>query len=186
MEAGAISMRYAKALFRFAVDKKNEDQVYAEACLFSKSLMGNARLKEVLVSPILARDEKRKLMILAAVGEGEVSIEFTRFIDLILDQRRESYLQFMMLMYIDLYRKSKNIGTARLITAVPVDDKTADRVKQTSSNLLHTHMELETVVDPRIEGGFIFDINGYRLDASISTQLKRVKQQFIDKNKRIV
>ena len=47
-------------------------------------------------------------------------------------------------------------------------------------------MELETVVDPSIEGGFVFDINDYRLDASIATQLKRVKQQFIDKNRRIV
>ena len=41
-------------------------------------------------------------------------------------------------------------------------------------------------VDPSIEGGFIFDINDFRLDASIATQLKRVKQQFIDKNRRIV
>ena len=47
-------------------------------------------------------------------------------------------------------------------------------------------MELETVIDPSIEGGFIFDVNDYRLDASVATQLKRVKQQFIDKNRRIV
>ena len=32
----------------------------------------------------------------------------------------------------------------------------------------------------------ITDVNDYRLDASITTQLKRVKQQFIDKNRRIV
>ena len=47
-------------------------------------------------------------------------------------------------------------------------------------------MELQTDVDPSIEGGFVFDINDFRLDASIATQLKRVKQQFIDKNRRIV
>jgi F-type H+-transporting ATPase subunit delta len=47
-------------------------------------------------------------------------------------------------------------------------------------------MELQTEVDPSIEGGFIFDINDFRLDASIATQLKKVKQQFIDKNRRIV
>ena len=40
--------------------------------------------------------------------------------------------------------------------------------------------------NPSIEGGFIFDINDFRLDASIATQLKKVKQQFIDKNRRIV
>jgi F-type H+-transporting ATPase subunit delta len=52
---------------------------------------------------------------------------------------------------------------------------------------LHTtDMELNVLVNPEIEGGFIFDVNDYRLDASVATQLKRMKQQFIDKNRRIV
>lgn len=186
MEAGAISVRYAKALFRYALDSKAEDVVYAEACASSRNLLNKPRLKEVLVSPILPKKEKKELIALAAASDGKISEQFSRFADLILDQRRESYLQFMMLMYIDLYRKYKHIGTATLITAVPIDEKTTERVHKSASSVLHTDMELETIVDPRIEGGFIFDVNGYRLDASIATQLKRVKKQFIDKNKRIV
>ena len=61
-----------------------------------------------------------------------------------------------------------------------------ERIRNSASHLLHAEMELQTDVDPSIEGGFVFDINDFRLDASIATQLKRVKQQFIDKNRRIV
>ena len=61
-----------------------------------------------------------------------------------------------------------------------------ERIHDSASSLLHASMELQTEVDPSIEGGFIFDINDFRLDASIATQLKKVKQQFIDKNRRIV
>ncbi len=104
---------------------------------------------------------------------------------LVLKERRETYLQFMSLMYLDLYRKKKHIGVGKLITAVPVDKATEERIRQTAAHILHAYMELETVVDPSIEG-FVFDINDYRLDASIATQLKKVKQQFIDKNRRIV
>ena len=90
-------------------------------------------------------------------------------------------------MYLDLYRKKKHIGVGKLITAVPVDKAYRRSVsEQTAAHILHAYMELETVVDPSIEGGFVFDINDYRLDASIATQLKKVKQQFIDKNRRIV
>ena len=39
---------------------------------------------------------------------------------------------------------------------------------------------------PKLEGGFIFEIGTYRLDASVANQIKRVKQQFIAKNRRIV
>ena len=98
----------------------------------------------------------------------------------------EGYLQFISLMYLDLYRKLKHIGVGKLITAVRVDKETENRIRSAAAHILHAQMELETVIDPSIEGGFIFDINDYRLDASIATQLKRVKQQFIDKNRRIV
>lgn len=74
----------------------------------------------------------------------------------------------------------------RLTTAVAVNKETEERIRNSAGMILHAQMELETVVDPSIEGGFIFDVNDYRLDASITTQLKRVKQQFIDKNRRIV
>ena len=89
-------------------------------------------------------------------------------------------------MYLDLYRKLKHIGVGKLITAVPVDQQTEERIRQAAAHILHATMQLETEVDPSIEGGFVFDINDYRLDASVATQLKRVKQQFIDKNRRIV
>lgn len=92
----------------------------------------------------------------------------------------------MCMTYIGLYRKLRHIGVGKLITAVPVDDETRERIKTAAAERLHARMELQTAVDPSIEGGFIFDINGYRLDASIATQLKKVKQQYIDKNRRIV
>jgi F-type H+-transporting ATPase subunit delta len=41
-------------------------------------------------------------------------------------------------------------------------------------------------VDPKILGGFIFEIDDYRLDASVATQFEKIKKQFIEKNKRIV
>ena len=86
-------------------------------------------------------------------------------------------------MYLDLYRKLKHIGVGKLDYGCPRDKETENRIRSAAAHILHAQMELETVIDPSIEGGFIFDINDYRLDASIATQLKRVKQQFIDKNR---
>lgn len=186
MEAGAISMRYGKALFNFALERKVEAEVYNDAFTLSQSLLKKPRLKEVLVSPILSKKDKKGLIITAAGGDGMVTDEFKRFVDLVLQERREGYIQFMVMMYIDLYRKHCHISTATLITATPVSKVIEERVINASSHLLKTKMELKSVVDPSIEGGFIFDINDYRLDASIATQLKRVKKQFIDKNRRIV
>ncbi len=186
MEVGIISMRYAKALMEYAKEKKVEDRIYDECQVLSYSFLLEPGLREALDSPILELKEKFSLICTAADGDRPSCREFTRFISLVLRQKREGYLQFMCLMYIDLYRKLKHIGVGKLTTAVPVNKETEERIRETAAHALHVRMELSTVVDPSIEGGFIFDINDFRLDASIATQLKRVKQQFIDKNKRIV
>ena len=120
------------------------------------------------------------------MGDAPASREFARFMTLVLKNRRENFLQYICLSFLDLYRKDKHIGVGKLITAVPVSQEVRERIHDSASSLLHASMELQTEVDPSIEGGFIFDINDFRLDASIATQLKKVKQQFIDKNRRIV
>ena len=186
MEVGIISMRYAKALIEYAREKGAEDRLYREFVTLSYCFVKQPALRDALDNPILPVKEKLSLICTAADGNEASSEEFVRFIRLVLDHRREAYLQFMALMYLDLYRKLKHMGVGRLITAVPVSKATEERIRTSAGAILHAQMELETVVDPSIEGGFIFDINDYRLDASIATQLKRVKQQFIEKNRRIV
>lgn len=186
MEVGILSMRYAKALIEYARERQAEDRLYEEFSTLAHSFLTEPSLRGIIDNPIIPFNEKFSLICVAADGNEKPSEELACFIRLVLKNKRETYLQFISLMYLDLYRKMKHIGVGKLITAVPVDKATEERIRSSAASVLHAQMELETVVDPSISGGFIFDINDYRLDASIATQLKRVKQQFIDKNRRIV
>lgn len=186
MEVGIISMRYAKALMAFAQEKGLEDRLYQEFSSLATQLRSQKKLVELLDNPLVPSDEKLKLVCLAADGNETPDEAFVRFIKMVLSKKREGYLLFMSLMYMDLYRKKRHIAVGKLTTAVPVSSEMKERIIHSSGSILHANMELETVVEPAIEGGFIFDINDYRLDASVATQLKRVKKQFIEKNRRIV
>lgn len=187
MDVGVLSVRYAKALMGYAIDKKAEDTLYDVCKRVASSFRCEQGLRTALDNPILSFDEKLKLIKAAADAKGEPCEEFVQFARLVLNHHREGYLEFISLMYLDLYRKYKHIGVAKLITAVPVDVQVKEKIKSVSQRVLHTSdMELDTVVDSDITGGFIFDVNDYRLDASVATQLKRIKQQFIEKNRRIV
>lgn len=186
MDIGIISMRYAKALIEYAKGTGAEDRVYSEMRMLERSFRKHPDLRNALDNPILKTKAKYGLICTAAVGNGEVSREFARFMALVLRNRREGHLHYIALTYLHLYRQLKHIGVGKLITAVPVSREVWERIRNSASTLLHARMELQTEVDPAIEGGFIFDINDFRLDASIATQIKRVKQQFIDKNRRIV
>ena len=186
MDIGIVSMRYAKTLIAYAYNTGKEDVLYREFSTLASSFGKHPELRAALLNPILSADDKFKLVCTAANGDQPASEEFKRCIALVQQNRREGLLQYISLSFQTLYRKKKHIGTAKLTTAIPVSQEVEERIRQTSSSLLHAHMELQTEVNPDIEGGFIFDINDYRLDASIATQLKKVKQQFVDKNRRIV
>ena len=186
MDIGIVSMRYAKALIEYAKDTGKEEVLYAEISSLERSFRKHPDLRSALDNPMVSLEEKFSLISVAAVGNGESSREFSRFVTLVLKKRRENILQYICIGFLDLYRKAKHIGVGRLITAIPVSEEVRRRIRESASSMLHARMELQTEVDPSIEGGFIFDINDFRLDASIATQLRRVKQQFIDKNRRIV
>lgn len=186
MDIGIVSTRYAKALLAYVQDTGKEDVVYEEFKSLMRNLENHPELKDVLRNPVVSDEEKQALICTAATGKAYPSEEFRRFIALVQKNKRDDLLHFICHSFLSLYRNSKHIGVARLTTAVPVSKEVEGRIRQSASTLLHARVEVQTEVDPAIEGGFIFDINDYRLDASVATQLKRVKQQFIDKNRRIV
>ena len=141
-------------------------------------------LRKALDNPLLPMNDKIKLLCNAA--GGKVSQEVERFITLVLHERREKFMQFIACSYIDLYRKQNNILLGKLITAEKVNKEIEDRMRMMIVKGTQGTVEFETSVEPSIIGGFILDIDYNRLDASVATQLNRVRRQFMEKNRRIV
>lgn len=185
MYIGVISMRYAKALLAYANESGTEDVVYKEAKTLAGSFSKVSGLRQALDNPVLPAETKLKLVCEAA-GGGRVSKELRRFVELVLEERREKFLQFMIMSYIDLYRKQKNISVGKITTVCPVAEEVIGRIRALVVERTHGTVEFKTRIDPKLEGGFIFEIGTYRLDASVADQIKRVKRQFIAKNRRIV
>ena len=71
------------------------------------------------------------------------------------------------------------------MTAAPVDG-----LKERLEKLFHertgAEIQIHEKVNPEILGGFVFEMDGYMLDASVETQLRRIRRQLIEKNNRIV
>jgi len=63
-------------------------------------------------------------------------------------------------------------------------------LKERLEALFHERTGAEIHVDekinPEILGGFVFEMDGYRLDASVESYFRRIRRQLIEKNTRIV
>ena len=184
MNTGVVSRRFAKALLEFALSKGTETRVYEEVKTLARNYSDVPKLRKAVDNPVLEKSKKLALLKEASGGKN-VSEELMRFFELVLQKRRENFLQFIIWSFIDQYRTKKQIRIGKLITAVP-SPKLVEHLEQDVGKDLHAHVELETRIDPSIIGGFIMELSGYRVDASVSNQLKRVKNEFIARNRRIV
>ena len=69
MNTGLIPVRYATALLDFANVSGDQDRVYNEIRAVSQSYSQFNELRTVLDNPVLAKGEKRKIIILSAGGK---------------------------------------------------------------------------------------------------------------------
>ena len=184
MNTGAISIRYARALLMFANEAGVAAKVYQEALTLRKSFRQVAELRRAMELPVMTRDDKFRVLVQAA--GGEITKQMQKFLELVLDEKREKFLVGINQAFIDLYRKQEKIRVGKLTTAVPIAPEEVERIRQIVVQSAGGTAEFATKVDPSIEGGFIFEINTYRLNASVADQMRRIKQQFIEKNRRIV
>ncbi|MBO5250996.1 MAG: F0F1 ATP synthase subunit delta [Bacteroidaceae bacterium] len=184
MYIGAISMRYARALLMFANEAGVAATVYREALTLRESFRKVPEFRQSLEKPVMSREDKRTILKQAA--GGNISIQMQKFFDLVIQEKRERFLMYINQSFIDLYRKQEKIRVGKLTTAVPIASEEVERIRKIVVDAAGGTAEFATKVDPSIEGGFIFEINTYRLDASVSDQMRRIKQQFIEKNRRIV
>lgn len=184
MYVGAISMRYARALLMFANDAGVAAKVYQEALTLRRSFREVPGLRTAMEKPVMRPEDK--LRILSQAAGGEITVQMQKFFRLVLQEKREKYLMGINQSFIDLYRKQEKIRVGKLTTAVPIKEEEVERIRRIVVEAAGGTAEFATKVDPSIEGGFIFEINTYRLNASVSDQMRRIKQQFIEKNRRIV
>lgn len=175
MEIGVISVRYARALLKCAIEQKIEDKVYQEMQTLAQSYLQVPELRFTIDNPMLAKDKKESLIVTAC--GGDISPLTKRFISLVLSEDRESTLQFMASSYITLYRKQKNITRGKLITAVAVTPQIEKKMRQKVESRTQGTVEFQTEINPDIIGGFILEYDTYRMDASIQNQLRNILTQ---------
>ncbi|MDR2917949.1 MAG: F0F1 ATP synthase subunit delta [Tannerella sp.] len=184
MNEGLISRRYAKALYEYAVTLKEEEALYKRLQVLSTQLQTIPQLKEVLYNPMISSNEKATLLNEATGKSPEQS--YVSFVRLVLENRREKSILHIALSYQSLYRKKKNIRVVSLISTEELQPGVISRIRKDVTDETLGTVEFTNRIDPSLEGGFIFQLNDLRLDASVKNQLERVRRQFLQKNKTIV
>lgn len=172
MNNGKISIRYAKALLFSAKEAKVEEKVYSEMITLESAFAQIKLLKQAMTNPTLTKEEKIKLI--NSIFYNKASKLTQDFITLVVENGREEYFYRIALSFQELYRKDKNIVVTHLTTAMELDEPIKKKIVSSVEQEKNSKVELRTEIKPEIIGGYILDVDGKRIDASIIRQLSKL------------
>lgn len=178
MKRTKLAARYAKALFEFAKERNEVEEISKDILLIDDTFDNNPELRFTFNSPIVHSD--KKAAILRDLFESRVSEPSFRYLMLILRKGRELQLDTICSEYVKIYKASKNIVTLDVFTAQPMEDAAREKIKAKVAGETNANIELVEHLSPELIGGIVIKYNDYMMDASILNSLNKLKRELTD------
>lgn len=180
MTTNKIAFRYAKSWIDLAVEQNEIDSVLADAKVLKNLLKVNEDFAAFVHSPVISYDKKKN--ILSSLFDGKLSKLTLLFLQLLVTKHREFHLPSIVDSFLSQYKSLKEISTIKVISAQPLEKEVQDKIVKiaSSSNIGFKNIELESVIDASLIGGFILEMEDYVYDASVKNQLFRLKKAFAE------
>lgn len=184
MNEGLISRRYAKAIYNHASEMDEETLLYHRMQTFQAIWERMPDLRNSMKSPVVPVEKKSKLLKTATGKHPEQS--YIDFVDLVVANHRIESVLMIALSYQMFYRQKKKISVVHLVSAKRLPKEALDRIRLFTEHKTHGIVEFSNRIDPSIDGGFIYQLNDWRIDASIKGQLERISNRLAQINKSII
>ncbi len=172
-----LAQRYAKSLIDLSKEMGQLEEVFKDIIYMGKVEKASREFVAMLNSPVIPADKKYK--IISTVMGSNISKITDAFIKLLCNKGREDNLPGIITAFERQYNEIKGIHTATLTTAIPVSASVIKEFEtkiKAASNI--EHLQLQSKVDDALIGGFVLEMEGKLVDASISRDLRDVKKQF--------
>ncbi|MBQ6952618.1 MAG: ATP synthase F1 subunit delta [Bacteroidales bacterium] len=186
MNRSIVITRYALALVRYVRETGQGDIVCSEAETLVNALYKVPDLRRMVTAAddVVGPFEKKKLL-QTALG-NQISPELSRFLTLLNQRGRMALVEDILRDFITIYRRSIGIRKAHLVTVNEPSERLLQRLRALVKQKTGDDVIIEVSVDPSIVGGFVFDLDEYLMDASVKHQLDLIREEFIERNRRII
>jgi F-type H+-transporting ATPase subunit delta len=173
-----LATRYAKSIIDLSVEQNQLEEVYNDMKLITRLCKSNPDFVAVLRSPIIKSEKKGKIV--SAVISQQVGKIADGFITLLIKKGREANLPEIANAFVTQYNLIKGISKVKITTAAPISDDIKNSIVASILKSSNKKLELETVVNEALIGGFILETEGNLVDASILRDLNDIRKQFLN------
>lgn len=171
-----VASRYAKSLIDLAQEQNALEEVKGNMELFAETLRNNPQLQAVLKNPIVSLDKKAGILV--ELFASKVHPLVLAFFKIMVNKGRSAVLYATAKEFMNEYNLRKNITKATVVSAAPLSAENKKQIEEVIKQSTKGEVILEAKVDAALIGGFVLKVGDKQFDASISSQLNKLKKEF--------
>lgn len=175
MAGARAAIRYAKAVLSLASDKNTTEVVNNDMKLIAKTLAESTDLSNMLQSPVVGSSVKKSVLLEVF---KDINIITKNLIDTLITNKRLPLIGEVALKYNLLFDELTGTQIAQVTTAIPLTDELGTKVLAKVKELTGKDVEIKSIVDESILGGFILRVGDIQYNASIANKLDKLKREF--------
>jgi F-type H+-transporting ATPase subunit delta len=177
MTSRTAATRYARALLDVALKESIDlDAIGKELDEFRTLLTAQPALERVLLNPAVPAPRK-KTAVTEIVKLARPTAVVGKLLVLLAENDRMGLLPDLASAYHDMLMDRQNIVRAELTSAEPLTPERVNAVEARLATLTGKRVKMVTKVDADILGGVVARVGSTVYDASIATQLKKIRER---------
>ena len=170
-----VAKPYARALYDAALEQNALADIVADIDKLRALIETSEEFGQLISSPVLSPQFKSETFEqIFADATHPLTINFLK---LLASKQRERYLSAMIDVFSAIVDEAAGRLVAQVTTAVPLTPEQEEQLAAHLRAYSGKQVRLETTVDAEIQGGFIVQLDDTVFDASVATQLQRLRQQ---------
>ncbi|HTR82772.1 MAG TPA: ATP synthase F1 subunit delta [Bacteroidota bacterium] len=167
--------RYASALMALTLEAKKPEAIAGDLLTVQTAIKASKELRSLLASPIISKEKKK--VIFSALFEKKIGGDVLKFIDAIVDKRRENILPEILAQYFLLRDEELGVVAVDVRTAVEFSSAQETRLTKQLESYTQKKVRVSFSLDKMLKGGFVAKVGDTTLDGSVRRQLEKLRSR---------
>jgi len=177
--SNSTSTSYAVALYELSKENAELDKVEIAMKSLKKLLNTSSDFKDMILSPTVAKEDKRNVMF-AIADQNNFSAILKNFLGFVAIKNRLFFLSKIIESFLNLVSNNKGELTAKLITSKKLSAQEQENIKNEFSKDFKSSLNIDFKYDTNLIAGLIMQVGSVMIDTSIKTKLKKLEKNMLE------
>lgn len=175
----AVAARYAKALFEVTLAEADPGVVDQQLSAFVGLMTVHRDLEQALTNPAVPVTKKQAIVKTLVERQAAVPV-VARTLILLASRDRLALLPDLLANYRERLLEREGVVRAEVITSAPLSPERQAEIERGLAAATGKRVTMTIRIDPSIIAGVVAKVGGVVYDASVATQLRKIKAVMTD------